>query len=100
MNVPNLGIPVDDALPFDANPYVHTESEEGMTPSDLGATTRERRRALHLTQEGLADLAGCSPEFVGLLEKGKPGVRLDKVLDVLTALGLELRVAVAGAHDA
>ena len=61
---------------------------------DLGPVIRERRRSLRLTQEALADLAGCSPEFIGLLEGGKPGVRLDKVQDVLETLGLHLRVEV------
>jgi HTH-type transcriptional regulator/antitoxin HipB len=60
----------------------------------LGADVRERRRALGLLQEDLADLAGTSARFIGSLENGKPTVRLDKVVAVLDALGLELRAAV------
>ncbi len=54
---------------------------------------RERRRALGLTQEQVADLAGCSPRFIRELEGGKTTVRLDKVLDVAEVLGLEFTLA-------
>lgn len=56
----------------------------------LGRTVRARRRALRLTQQDVADLAGCSPRFLRALEGGKSTVRLDKVLDVVDVLGLEL----------
>lgn len=56
----------------------------------LGEAVRSRRKALRLTQEDLADLAGCSPRFVRALEAGKASVRLDKLAAVLAALGLEL----------
>ena len=56
----------------------------------LAAQVRERRRSLGLTQTDLADLAGCSSRFVRSLEAGKGTVRVDKLLDVLVVLGLEL----------
>ncbi len=56
----------------------------------LGMRVRERRRALRLTQEGLALLSGCGALFVRQLEKGKRSLRLDKLLDVLGVLGLTL----------
>lgn len=58
----------------------------------VGADVRRRRRDLALTQEALAELAGCSSRFVRALETGKGTVRLDKVTAVLDALGLELRL--------
>jgi y4mF family transcriptional regulator len=58
----------------------------------LAAQVRERRRVLKLTQDQLADLAGCSARFVRSLEAAKPGIRLDKLLDVATVLGLELEL--------
>lgn len=61
----------------------------------LGAVVRGRREALGLLQAELADLAGCSARFVHTLENAKPSVRLDKVLDVLEVLGVDL-VAVRG----
>jgi y4mF family transcriptional regulator len=61
---------------------------------DLGQTVRARRRDLGLDQADLADLAGVSLRFVGALEAGKETVRLDKVLAVLDALGLQLNAQV------
>lgn len=57
---------------------------------ELRAAILTRRRKLGLTQQELADLCGAGVVFVYELEKGKPTVRLDKVLDVLEALGLQL----------
>ncbi len=59
---------------------------------ELGTTVLMRRRKLGLTQQELADLCGVGVVFVYELEKGKPTVRLDKLLDVLEALGLQLVV--------
>ena len=58
--------------------------------TDVGTQVRARRKELGLTQDDLADLAACSPRFVRALEAGKTTVRMDKLLDVLEALGLEL----------
>ena len=57
---------------------------------------RSRRRELTLTQAQLADLAGVGLAFLYALERGKPTVRLDKVLAVLAVLGLELNVRPGG----
>jgi y4mF family transcriptional regulator len=54
---------------------------------------RARRRKLGLTQIELSDLAGCGPVFIYDLESGrKPTLRLDKLMDVLSVLGLRLAV--------
>ncbi len=58
----------------------------------LGRAVRGQRKALGLTQKQLGQLAGCGVAFLYLLESGKPTVRLDKVLDVLIVLGLQLRL--------
>ena len=63
-----------------------------MTAEEIARAVRERRRSLRLTQEELADLAGCSARFVRALEAGKESVQLDKLRQVLEALGLELDV--------
>ena len=60
--------------------------------SEIGAFVRSRRRKLGLKQTELAELAGCSARFVHTVEAGKTTVRLDKLLDVLDVLGLELVV--------
>lgn len=49
-----------------------------------------RRRALGLRQTELAELAGTSARFVYDVERGKPSLRLDKLIDLLDVLGLEL----------
>jgi len=58
----------------------------------LAAEVRARRAQLQLRQEEVADLAGVSERFVYALENGKTTVQLDKVLAVLTALGLHLEI--------
>lgn len=60
----------------------------------IARLVRDRRKALRLTQDDLADLAGCSPRFVRALEAGKTTVRLDKLIDVFDVVGLELEVSV------
>lgn len=61
---------------------------------ELGIATRDRRRALGLRQEELADLAGVSIRFIHSLEHGKSTMRLDKVLAVFGVLGLDLTVSI------
>jgi HTH-type transcriptional regulator/antitoxin HipB len=60
----------------------------------LGKAVRARRKSLRLTQHDLSALAGCGPVFLYDLEIGKPTLRLDKVIDVLAILGLQLSVEV------
>ena len=59
---------------------------------ELGKTVRQKRKVLRLTQQELADLAGCGPAFLYDLERGKPSVRLDKLVPVLEMLGLKLKL--------
>jgi len=65
---------------------------KGRSVSLLPETVRSRRKALGLRQAELADLAGCSERFVHTVENGKASLRLDKLLDVLKVLGLDLVV--------
>ncbi|GEM_PF-5441166 len=65
---------------------------KGRSVSLLPETVRNRRKALGLRQADLADLAGCSERFVHTVENGKASLRLDKLLDVLRVLGLDLVV--------
>ena len=57
---------------------------------DLAAAVRKQRKVLKLTQIALGKFAGCGADFIYDLENGKPTVRLDKLIDVLTILGLQL----------
>ncbi|HAM43564.1 MAG TPA: transcriptional regulator [Propionibacteriaceae bacterium] len=58
----------------------------------LAELSRQRRKALRLTQAQLAELAGVSERYVRLVEAGKVSVRLDKLQALLEVLGLRLRV--------
>lgn len=58
----------------------------------LGAAVRRRRKLLGLTQEAVARQAGCGPVFVYHLERGKPSLRLDKLLNILRVLGMDIVV--------
>ena len=65
-----------------------------MNATELGTTIENRRKALRLGQEELAELARVSVRFLRALEHGKVSARLDKVFDVLDTLGLEVVVKV------
>jgi HTH-type transcriptional regulator / antitoxin HipB len=70
------------------------ETRVPVPASALAATVRARRRELGLTQQDVADLGGVSAKFLRDFERGKATVRLDKLLDVLEVLGLELTAEV------
>ncbi|NVJ27410.1 MULTISPECIES: helix-turn-helix domain-containing protein [Myxococcus] len=57
----------------------------------LAHSVRAQRKRLGLTQIELSDLAGCGPVFIYDVESGrKSTLRLDKLVDVLNVLGLQL----------
>ena len=58
----------------------------------IGAYVLERRRANHLTQQQLAELAGVGLRFLKELEGGKPTVQLAGVDAVLAVFGKQLGV--------
>lgn len=59
----------------------------------LSLTIRNRREELGYTQEALAMRAGVSLRFLKEFERGKKTVRMDKVMDLLIFLGLEMKVS-------
>jgi len=61
--------------------------------ADLGAAVRSKRKGDGLTLAETAGLCNVNYRFLSDLENGKPTVRLDKVLQVLAGLGLELEIA-------
>lgn len=67
-----------------------SERERASKLAQLAHIVRQRREDLGLRQVELAELAECSTRFVSALERAKPTVRFDKVLDVLATLGYEL----------
>ncbi len=59
---------------------------------ELGEAVKKRRKLLKLTQDELGKFAGCGSLFIHELEKGKATIRLDKLIDVLKILGLQLTI--------
>ena len=62
------------------------------TSADLGAAVRQQRQHLGLKQDDVAGLGNTGTRFVGDLENGKPTIQLQKALDLLELLGLEVVV--------
>ncbi len=60
--------------------------------ADLGELVKQVRREQGLLQTDLAGLSGTGNRFVVDLERGKPTLQLQKVLDTLDLLGLEVLV--------
>ena len=58
----------------------------------LGEEIRFSRKQQELTQMELSRLANTGVRFISDLENGKPDVSLSKLLSVVYALGLELRI--------
>ena len=75
---------------------MHTVSD----PSALGRTVRETRHALRLTQPKLALSAGVGVRFLVDIEKGKPTAQIGKIMRVLAALGIELKLSPPNAGKA
>ena len=63
------------------------------TAADIGAAIRKKRKEDGLTLADAAALCGVGYRFLSDLENGKPTVQMGKVIQVLTALGLDLYVA-------
>ncbi|MEE6179957.1 helix-turn-helix domain-containing protein [Mycobacterium sp. 050134] len=60
----------------------------------IGETIVDRRMALRLTQQTLADLAGVSRSSVQALEKSNGSTRIGSVFEIAEVLGLRLDVSV------
>ena len=74
---------------------------EVRTSRAIGYIVKEQRVAAGLTQKKLAKKAGVSERLIIALELGDAtGIRLDKLLQVLTALDLSLAVLGAGDDEA
>jgi y4mF family transcriptional regulator len=63
---------------------------------DLGALIQRVRKEQGLTQIDISGLAHTGNRYIVDLEKGKPTIQMQKALDVLELLGLELIVRKRG----
>ncbi|WP_371820100.1 transcriptional regulator [Aquabacterium sp. CECT 9606] len=59
---------------------------------ELGTFVRDQRKRQALTQLDIAGMGNTGNRFIVELESGKPTLQLQKVLDVLDLLGLEVVV--------
>lgn len=69
-----------------------------MSIYNLGETVRQRRRELGINQLDLAERSGVSDRFIRDLEHGKMSLRLDKLIDLLEALDLDLTLTEVKRH--
>ncbi|GAB96836.1 HTH-type transcriptional regulator/antitoxin HipB [Kineosphaera limosa] len=68
---------------------------------ELGTVLRARRHELGLSQSELSERAGVSRPWLSRLEAGQhPRAEVQKVLDVIVALGLGIEVAIAPERSA
>lgn len=61
---------------------------------DIGQIIKRKRKDDGLTLEEAAAVCGVSYAFMSALENGKETVRLNKVLQVIKCLGIELEASI------
>ena len=59
---------------------------------DIGQAVRQQRKQLAMNQLDIAGMGNTGNRFIVELERGKPTIQLQKVLDVMDLLGLEMVV--------
>ena len=62
----------------------------------IGRACAERRIALGLTQQTVADLAGVSRSSLQSLERGSGSVKFGSVVEIAAILGLHIDVSATG----
>jgi HTH-type transcriptional regulator/antitoxin HipB len=67
--------------------------------SDLGEIVAKSRKRQGLTQADVSGLAGLGIRFLVDLEKGKETIQMQKALDVLAQLGLEVTIKRKGGGE-
>lgn len=60
------------------------------TPEELGQALRRYRKSLDLSQQELSDMTRHKQSTISELENGKPGVKIQTIFNILSALKLEL----------
>jgi HTH-type transcriptional regulator / antitoxin HipB len=72
--------------------HLPTSERSVRTAAELGELVRAQRASQALRQVDVAGLGNTGNRFIVELENGKPTVQLQKVLDLLDLLGLEVVV--------
>lgn len=63
-----------------------------MNTNEIAALVKTARKEQKLTQTELAGVAGTGLRFIVNLEQGKKSCQIQKVLDVLKALGIRIKL--------
>ncbi len=71
-------------------------SSDGSTSQRIGRSVRETRRRQGMDQATLALVANVAVRSIHRVETGEPTVRLDVLMRILKALGLDLDVRSRG----
>lgn len=64
--------------------------------SDLGIVIRKRRKKLGYTQQFLSDFTGLSVTFISQVERGKTTAEIEKTIQLINTLGLDLLIQERG----
>ena len=62
----------------------------------LGQSIRARRKELGYTQKYLSEYTGLSITFISQLERGKPTAEIEKTIQLIHILGMDLMVEKRG----
>ena len=61
-----------------------------MNVNEIAKTIKTRRKQRKLTQQELAEMLGCGVNFIKAVEAGKTNLQLQRYLDLLDFLGIEI----------
>jgi HTH-type transcriptional regulator / antitoxin HipB len=62
-------------------------------PKLIGNSIRNARKRMGMSQYDLANKVGLRQGTISLIESGKPGSKIETLLAILSALGLEFQIA-------
>ncbi|MBO5125970.1 MAG: helix-turn-helix transcriptional regulator [Clostridia bacterium] len=71
----------------------------GNTAKFIGHRIREYRVQRGITQEKLAELAGCHPTYIGQIERGEKNVSLGNIAKISSAMRIPLSKLVEGLEE-
>lgn len=60
--------------------------------AELGSVIRKRRKELGYTQQFLSDFTGLSVTFISQVERGKSTAEIEKIIQLVNILGLDMLV--------
>lgn len=63
-----------------------------MKTKEIGNKIKQKRKLLRLTQKDISLATGLGIRFISEAENGKPSCEIEKVLQLLSALGLKISI--------